>query len=249
MRHLVKKYVARSAGLLCSLLMLTSLPAQADRLSDQRRQYDQAQSALARGDNAEFQRLKAGLGDYPLYPYLLLNSLRKRLDHAPHQEVEQFLTAHGDLPTARGLKQDWLQRLAKEQEWERLRRHVDADSLTAELECPLVMQTWREGRTEQAMQRTRELWTVGKSQPDICDPLFQRWMNAGGLTEEVAWERIREALLYRQDGLAKYLTRYMPTQTALADRFVATASNPKLLNQFSRYQPGPASPRISSPKW
>jgi len=242
MRHIVKKHFVRSTGLLCSLLMLAGLPVQADRLSDQRLQYDQAQSALARGDHSQFQRLKANLSDYPLYPYLLLESLRKRLDHAPHQEIEQFLTAHGDLPAARGLKQNWLQRLAKEQDWERLRRHVDADSLTAELECPLVMQMWREGRTEQAMQRTRELWTVGQSQPNACDPLFQRWMTAGGLTEDIAWERIREALLYRQDGLAKYLTRYMPSQTALAERFVATASDPKLLNQFSRYQPSASQP-------
>src|SRR5690554_6222358 len=209
MRHIVKKHFVRSTGLLCSLLMLASLPAQADRLSEQRRQYDQAQSALARGDHARFQSLKAGLSDYPLYPYLQLESLRKRLDHAPHQEIEQFLTTHGDLPAAAGLKSNWLKRLVKEQDWPRLRRHVDQDSLTAELECPLVMQMWHESKSEQAMLRARELWTVGQSQPNVCDPLFQRWIAAGGLTEDVAWERIRLALLHRQDGLAKYLTRYL----------------------------------------
>ncbi len=242
MRYSLKHYLLRSAGWLCGALLVASLPAQADRLSEQRRHYDQAQSALAKGDHARFQQLKAGLDDYPLYPYLLLESLRKRVDHAPHREIEQFLSAHGDLPTASGLKRSWLARLAEEQDWDRLRRHLDEDSATAELQCPLVLQMWRDGQTEQAMARARELWTVGQSQPAACDPLFEHWIEAGGLTEDVAWERIRLALLHRQDGLAKYLTRYLPTQGALAERFVATAGDPKRLNQFSQYQPGAGQP-------
>ncbi len=88
------------------------------------------------------------------------------------------------------------------------------------------------------MQRARELWTVGQSQPNSCDPLFERWITTGGLTEQIAWERIQLALLHRQDALAKHLTRYVPSQQALAERFVATASNPQLLSNVSQYQPG-----------
>lgn len=235
LQHLTR-HLIRTTSLLCGTLLLLSLPAQADKLTEQRKQYDQAQSALARDDIARFNTLKSNLTDYPLYPYLLLESLRKRLDVAPHQEIEQFLSSHGDLPAARALKNNWFKRLLAEQDWTRLRKHMDPDSLSAELECPLVMQLWREGKTEQAMQRSQALWTVGQSQPNVCDPVFERWMAAGGLTEDIAWERIRLALLHRQDALAKYLTRYLPSQTALAERFVATASKPELLKQFSQYQ-------------
>ena len=228
------RYLTGLAGLLCAVLLSVGQPAHADRLTEQRRQYDQAQSALARGDHARFEALKAQLRDYPLYPYLLLESLRQRIDHAPHREIEQFLSTHGDLPAARSIKNSWFKRLPKEQDWARLRKHADPASLTAEIECPLVMQTWREGKVQQAMERARELWTVGQSQPNDCDPLFERWRAAGGLTEEVAWERIRLALLYRQDALARYLTRYMPSQTALAERFVATATDPRRLSQASQ---------------
>ncbi|WP_193075429.1 transglycosylase SLT domain-containing protein [Pseudomonas sp. FME51] len=242
MPRLIKRQLTRIPRLLCAALILSSLPAQADRLSEQRIQYNQAQSALATGDLSRFETLKAGLADYPLQPYLELASLRKRLEYAPHQEIEQFLTAHGDLPTAGSLKQSWLKRLAEEQDWPRLRRHVDTETLTAELECPLVMHTWNEGKSEQAMQRAAELWTVGQSQPDACDPLFKRWIAAGGLTDDLVWERIRLSLLHRQDGLAKYLTRQMRGSSVLAERFVATASDPKLLNQFSHYQPNASQP-------
>lgn len=237
------RYPTGLAGLLCAVLILVGLPAQADRLEDQRRQYDQAQAALARGDLARFETLKSQLRDYPLYPYLLLESLRKRINHAPHAEIEQFLSTHGDLPAANGLKNSWLKRLRDEQDWERLRKHADPTSLSAEIECPLVMQTWREGRTDQAMARARELWTVGQSQPSECDPLFERWRAAGGLTEEVAWERIRLALLYRQDALAKYLIRYLPSQATLAELFVATATDPRRLSQVSQYRVSASQPQ------
>lgn len=230
------RHLTSAAAVLCTALLLTSQTVHADRLSEQRRQYDQAQAALARGDQASFNSLKRGLTDYPLYPYLLHESLRKRVDSAPHQEIEQFLSAHGDLPAARSLKNAWFKRLLSEQDWPRLRKHMDPDSLSAELECPLVLQMWREGQADQARQRAAELWTVGQSQPNSCNPLFERWRAEGGLTPELAWERIRLALLHRQDALAKYLTRYLPNQSALAEHFVATASNPKLLAQASQYQ-------------
>ena len=236
MHPLLKRYLTSITGLLCTVLLLSSLPAQATVLGAQRALYDQAQAALARGDIARFESLKAGLTHYPLYPYLLLESLRKRVDEAPHREIEQFLSIHGDLPAARSLKNSWFKRLVEEQDWVRLRKHMDPDSLSAELECPLVMQSWQEGKQEQAMQRARELWTVGQSQPNACNPLFERWRAAGGLTEDVAWERIRLALLHRQDALAKYLIRYLPSQTALAERFVATATEPTRLNQVNQYQ-------------
>ena len=239
-----KRYLTSITGLLCAALLLSSVPAHAQThaLSAQRTQYDQAKAALARGDTARFESLKSGLTGYPLYPYLALESLRARLDHAPHSEIEQFLTRHGDLPASRSIKNAWFKRLLAEQDWTRLRKHMDPDSLSAELECPLVMQMWREGKTELARQRAAELWTVGQSQPNACNPLFERWRAEGGLTADVAWERIRLALLHRQDALAKYLTRYMPGQTALAERFVATATNPTLLNQFSQYQVSAAQP-------
>ena len=242
LQHLTR-HLIRTTSLLCGTLLLLSLPAQADKLTEQRSQYDQAQRALARDDIARFNTLKSNLTDYPLYPYLLLESLRKRLDVATHQEIEHFLSSHGDLPAARTLKNNWFKRLLTEQDWTRLRQHTDPDSLSAELECPLVMQMWREGKTDQAMQRTQALWTVGQSQPNVCDPLFERWRAAGGLTEDIAWERIRLALLHRQDALAKYLTRYLPSQTGLAERFVATATNPARLSQTSDYQVNASQPQ------
>ena len=57
------RHLTSAAAVLCTALLLTSQTVHADRLSEQRRQYDQAQAALARGDQASFNSLKRGLTD------------------------------------------------------------------------------------------------------------------------------------------------------------------------------------------
>ena len=130
----------------------------------------------------------------------------------------------------------------RESEWSQLRAQYDANSQAAEFDCHLALQSWREGNQSAAMQQAAALWTVGRSQPSGCDALFDRWRASGGLTEDVAWARIREALLYREDALARYLVRYMPSQNALAELFVDTAIKPAILSQSERYRPGPGKP-------
>ncbi|PAU87465.1 lytic murein transglycosylase [Pseudomonas sp. WN033] len=240
MRRTLLRYCLAPAAL--ASLLFTTLPVQADRLQEQRRQYDQAMSALNSGQQARYESLARGLSDYPLYPYLLLTELDKRLNSASHREVEGFLLTHGDLPAAQRLKSRWLHRLAREGEWERLRKHYDSDSQSASLDCQLALRRWREGDQTGAMRQAQELWTVGRSQPKDCDPLFERWRAAGGLTEDVAWQRIRLALLHRQDALARYLTRYVASNKPLADKFVSTATQPSLLNQPGNYRPGANQP-------
>jgi soluble lytic murein transglycosylase len=245
-RIMMRRYpfsISRAFGaLLAVILGSTSFSLYADpRLQAQRQTYDQAMAAIKAGQMERYRGLRAGLTDYPLFPYLLLEEMVRR-DKPPHLEVEAFLIAHGDLPAAQRYKSDWLRRLARDGEWGMFRRNYDEASQDPGLDCQLTNQMWREGNVTQAMQRATELWTVGRSQPKDCDPLFERWRQAGGLTEEVAWQRIRLALLYRQDALARYLTRYVPSQKALADLFVDSATRPTLLNQSANYRPGANQP-------
>jgi soluble lytic murein transglycosylase len=231
---------ALPAILLAATLSL-SLGAQAD-IKQQRLAYDQAMTALKAGQQQRYESLLPGLRDYPLYPYLLLESLQQRVRTAPNREIEDFLVSHGDLPFAQRLKNDWLRRLVREREWSQLRAQYDANSQAAEFDCHLALQSWREGNQSAAMKQAAALWTVGRSQPSGCDALFDRWRASGGLTEDVAWARIREALLYREDALARYLVRYVPGQSALAELFVDTAIKPSILSQSERYRPGPGKP-------
>lgn len=242
MRRNIFKSLSRACSMLLIYQVLFTSPALADsRLEAQRKTYDQAMSALKQGQYSRYLQLKEGLRDYPLYSYLLLEEI-KRQDAPQDHEVQAFLVTQGDLPAAQAVKNKWLQRLAKEGKWELLRKHYDSASQSTELDCQLALQMWREGDATLAQKRAAELWTVGHSQPNACDPLFKRWQAAGGLTEDIAWQRLRLALLYRQDALARYLVRYLPEHKALAERFIEAATKPSRLSETARYRPGAGQP-------
>ncbi|WVM89155.1 hypothetical protein UMZ34_25725 [Halopseudomonas pachastrellae] len=86
------------------------------------------------------------------------------------------------------------------------------------------------------MQQAQTLWTVGRSQPNACDPLFDRWRAAGGLNDDVVWQRIRLALLYRQDALARYLTKLMQNNQALDHPVCRHRHPPTKLRDASAYR-------------
>src|SRR5690606_28886917 len=119
----------RAIRLLCVSLLLLSLPAQADRLTEQRRQYDQARAALERGDMERFNSLLSWLSYSPRCPSRVMESLRMRLHRARHGEIEQCPSRLGALPGASSIKATWITRLRAEGDCPRLRRHLDADSL------------------------------------------------------------------------------------------------------------------------
>ncbi|MEH6491054.1 transglycosylase SLT domain-containing protein [Halopseudomonas sp.] len=221
--------------LAASLFFFTNF-AHAGKLDTQRLLYDQAMSAIEKGDMSRYRQLEAGLRDYPLYGYLVQADLNRNFSTASDEQLSVFLRTYGDLPFANRLKARWLNRLASQGKWSAFERQYASSAKSAEFDCQWAMHKWDMGDRSFGMQQAQSLWTVGRSQPKACDPLFERWRQAGGLNEDIVWERMRLALLYRQDGLARYLSRQMPSQAALAERFVDTATKPSLLRQTENYR-------------
>lgn len=228
--------------LLATSLLFISFFAQAGKLETQRPLYDQAMSAIEKGDMSRYRQLESGLRDYPLYGYLVLADLNRNFATASDEQISVFLRTYGDLPFANRLKARWLERLAKQAKWTAFEQNYTAADKSAALDCQAAMYQWHNGDRIGAMQQAQALWTVGRSQPNACDALFERWQQAGGLNEDIVWQRIRLALLYRQDALARYLTKLMPTQKALAERFVDTATKPSLLRQAANYRVSASQP-------
>jgi len=74
-------------------LLLTAAAAQSAQavdLSTQRKYYDEAKRALAKGDSGPYFRYSQALSDYPLEPYLAYDELTARLKTASNAEIEKF---------------------------------------------------------------------------------------------------------------------------------------------------------------
>lgn len=223
----------------CSFLFtaLTFPSAQAVSLVQQRQYYDEAKQALARGDSGPYRRHAAALRDYPLEPYLAYDDLTARLKTASNAEVEKFLAEHGDLPQASWMKLRWLRLLAARGDWKPFVAHYDPALNFAELDCLFGRYQLEHGYREQGYATAERLWLVGKSQHEACDPLFERWAEAGQLSEALRWQRTRLAVEAGNYGLANFLVKSLPTLKSQGELLVEVAQKPQLLDNPARFAP------------
>lgn len=192
------------------IVLLATFELQAAEIPDtsQRAEFSRAWQAAARGNRADFEQLMPGLRGYLLFPYLQYEDLRFRRASVKPEEMAGFLTAHEDWAFTPGLSTAWLRSLGEVSNWDALAEYGEASEDT-EVRCYLARAKIQRGDTEGLLPEVQALWTVGKSQPDACDPAFNWLRKQGGITPGLAWERIRRAFEARQPGLVRYLARYL----------------------------------------
>ena len=231
-----------AAGL---LLAAGAAAAQLPAPGLQQKRFLAAEQALKKHQTTLFEQLKSALADYPLLPYLEYQALLQRLDRATPEEVESFLERHADTPLAQRLRVRWLNRLAKRKEWSSYLRFYLADGNVTR-QCHYLHALIREGRREEAFSRVEPLWLHGRSRPKACDPVFQAWREAGGLSEELVWERIDRAMRLGQLRLVRYLKRLLPEdQRPWADLWLQLRRKPELALTAKRLrQPHPMRDRM-----
>lgn len=179
--------------------------------------YKQAQQELRR------------FADYPLFPYLQQKRLMQHL--TADQQIADFLQQYQGAPMDWPLRKRWLQQLAKRGQSELYLQHY-LGSNDAELECYALRFKLADKKiaAETLWPKVQKLWTVGKSQPDACDPLFGQWRAAGNMTPAVVWQRIKAAAEGGNASLIPYLKTLLPAkQQYLADLYLQTRRNPAVI--------------------
>jgi soluble lytic murein transglycosylase len=202
-------YRTRAAAFLgWACLTLIAAPCSAGT-DEERAQFKRAYQAMVNGRVEEARRLGAGLEHYPLYPYLAYEYLTRRLHHVAITEVREFLAASENTWAGDRLRTQWLTHLARRQRWhtfiEDYRPQEDV-----KLQCTHLLARIRTGATEGIVQDAIGLWLVGRSQPEECDPAFERLYASPAMTDELLWQRIRLAMAEGEAQLAGWLGRRLP---------------------------------------
>ncbi len=182
--------------------------ASASATDAEREQFIIAWEAAKRGDHDSFDQLKNQLEGYVLFPYLQYEDYRNRRNKVPVDEMAGFLETHKDWAFSEGLRNVWLKSLAERKRWADLLAHSEGVSNTV-LRCQRVLGQLSLKRMDGVLGEAQKLWTVGRSQPDECDPVFAWLVKNGGIPESLAWERIRLAIGARNTGLTMYLARFV----------------------------------------
>lgn len=185
-------------------------PALSDQTLIQKRAlFTAARDALGRNQTQAYRKLLAQLQDYPLYPYLVYWDLEKRLNQASANDIREFLDKYSDSYVGSRLRYDWLQTLARDEQWKTYLSFYDPRADIPELECYARRAQYRQGNREEAFKDLETLWLSNRSLPRECDPLFAAWRETGALTDELLWDRIRLAMSKNQVYLAHYLERFL----------------------------------------
>lgn len=200
---------------LWAALIIGSVPASLAATSgtganaDERARFSEAMKRLKRGDRQTFRRLKAGLKDYILYPYLEYAELNRYRSHASAAQIEQFLTRYADTPLAPRLRSQWLKDLAKRKQWNQYLRFWNGKGGTS-AQCRFRLAQVKTGNIKDSAEAIEKLWLHGRSRPKACDPLFKAWIDARMIDDALVWQRINLALNRGQVSLARYLRRFLP---------------------------------------
>ncbi len=228
---MIKKPNPLFAALLLCFCTLSSASsetsnADANALAEQRSAFLAAEAALEADYTNLFQRLKARLRDYPLYPYLVYQeTLHSLAQHTPGM-IRERLAMLQDTPLQAQLLNHWLSLLAEEGLWYTYMA-FSAPGGSIERECQRLHALMQTGKRQQAFQAADKIWLSADSRPKACDPVLDSWIAAGKLTRDLLWQRFDLAMHAGQTRLARYLQRYMTSEdSAWADRWLALYSNP-----------------------
>jgi len=177
-----------------------------EELASLRQLFIQAEDALKKGKDSRYFSLADQLQDYPLYPYLQYQWLRKNL--GSERQVKDFLEQHESSRYAGPLKRKWLYQLAKKGQWQTFLQYYSETSAKS-LNCYYHRAQFKTGDKQAALEGAKKLWAVGYSQPKVCDPLFTQLKKSSLYNQELFWQRFDAAMSNNKTTLAKYVKTLM----------------------------------------
>jgi peptidoglycan lytic transglycosylase len=201
-----------------------------------RKLFVKAEKHVWQAKSSHYQTMHKQLMSYPLLPYLDQKKLMHKIRLTDAKEIRDFLANYQASPLDWPLRKKWLFYLAKKQ---RKTMFLDDYKPTSnvKLRCYFYRFQLDSGLSEQVvLPKVTKLWLVGKSQPKVCDPLFERWQKAGYRTENVIWQRVKLAAKGGKHTLIPYLTKLLPKkQQYIAKLWHKVRRDPGYVRHLSKF--------------
>ncbi len=193
----------------------------------QRKTFLQWEKMIKKGKSPLSFSRKDVLFDYPLYPYLQYQWLKKNLHDT--KQVKDFLKYYKDSRYAGLLKYKWQLYLAKNKQWTEFIEQYKKSKNT-KLQCHYHWAKYQSGAKADALIAAKKLWVVGKSQPKECDPLFKKLLASKYLTSDMLWQRFDAAMIKGKLSVARYVSKLMAKKDQrVAKQWIQVHGNPHLI--------------------
>ena len=195
-----------------------------------------AEKTARYGSYQEFKEAVEQL-EHPLKPYVEKAYWQRHPDIEHQSEIERYLTIYQNTPLEWPVRKAWLQNLQKQNRKAAFINNYRETS-NSELTCTFLQYQLDLGAPEKAiMNQVTDLWAVGKSQPEECDPLFNTWRKKGYMSQALIWQRITLSAQGGSQSLLPYLKTLLPkNEQYLADFYRKVRSDPSAAAGMYRYK-------------
>jgi len=194
------------------LFVVTATGARAVDVESQRELFLSVYASVERGSWAAVDSLPGEqqqlLRDYVLWPDLRAAWFRANIGKADRAEIEAFLTRYGVLKPARDLRYRYALHLAKTGDldsyltiYQQFYQGLDIPKL----DCLALRAEIASGRGPRVVNRAVDLWTVGESQVQECDPVFKHLADEQHLDVANYIRRFELAIDAREFSMAQWL--------------------------------------------
>ena len=172
------------------LVMSAATSAWADDLTHQRERFPLVWEAAQHGPPGVWRKLATGLESYPLYPYLELASLRRRIRDVQRPEADKFLAAWPDSLPAKLWREAFLTELARRSNWRDFLDLYTPDGAGTTTQCNALHARIALGEHVDFHTGVEPLWLSAQALPDACDEVIAWARTNGKLAPALIWQRI-----------------------------------------------------------
>lgn len=196
-------------ALLFPAVFFISSSSFAASIEKQRQIYQNATTAIEKNDLKTYQRLKASLKSYPLYPYLDYRDFSAKLSQKSYQQVAAFERKYADLPFSSVLRNRYLYSLVEQKKWRDLIKFQPKKPAYEVHQCNYYYAHSQVGDKRLALNGARKLYLSANSVSNACDKLFDEMQQQGELTDRLVLERILLVFERGNKSLLTYLTKQL----------------------------------------
>ena len=196
---------------LCSLFavsVLAAMPTLANTtLTELRNSYRNSDSLLQQRKISKWLELKPSLKNYPLYPYLELREIRATYKQYSNARISELIS-NTDIPIPSYFNSWWLEKLAKQQDWQHIVKHFGNSSNT-KTQCTHALALSKSASIEETKTAIEKLWLSARSQPKQCDPVFEFGLKKGLIDDALIWKRLTLSAKANNSRMVKYLGQFL----------------------------------------
>jgi soluble lytic murein transglycosylase len=231
----------------CLGLLLLSLATDlgAETISTARQQYGDAMEAIDKGRWTEYEQLRPVLDDYPLSIYLDYSQLTRQPAQVRPADAKRFISLSQDSPLPNRFLAVYLTRAGRDKRWNDFLATKPDEPNAIELKCYYFRAQLASGNVDIAWAGAERLWVYGQSRPKECDPLFDAWLKADQLRDDVVWARLLKTFDTRQRSLMTYVARQGSDQLKpWSDRLLEINRHPDTLRRQTLPAKDPRSAQV-----